>query len=341
MKSQQQFSLQNNNSFAVAATTPIIYYPKNEQELQTLSKVTEGSFYVLGEGSNTLFIEELTPVIIKPEFLGITVTETADYYQVNAACSENWHELVCFCIYKGINGLENLALIPGSVGAAPVQNIGAYGVEIADFIESVTWFDFAENKTQVLFNNQCEFGYRHSIFKKSLKNKGVITEVTLRFSKNWQAKLSYQGLKELPENCSAIDIMDTVIAIRNSKLPDPKIIPNAGSFFKNPVISAEHFSSIKALYPHIPYYPQDNTSVKLAAGWLIEKSALKGYQLNGAAVHEKQALVLTNFDSASGSDIKNLATFVQAKVFELFAIKLQPEVRMIAKQGEITLGDIG
>ncbi|TWX51094.1 UDP-N-acetylmuramate dehydrogenase [Colwellia hornerae] len=340
MKSLQQFSLQKNNSFAVDTVTPVIYYPKNDQDLQLLATVTSGCFYILGEGSNTLFVEDFTPVIIKPEFLGIHVKETNDYYQVNAACGENWHDLVCFCINKGINGLENLALIPGSVGAAPVQNIGAYGVEIADFIESVTWFDFAENKSQHLFKAQCQFGYRNSIFKQQLKNKGIITDITLRFPKNWQPKLNYQGLKDLPENTSAKAIMNAVIAIRNSKLPDPKVIPNAGSFFKNPLVSAAQFLSLKNNHPTIPYYRQSNGSVKLAAGWLIEKSALKGYQMSGAAVHDKQALVLTNLDSASGLDIKNLAIYVQKTVFDLFAICLQPEVRMIAEQGEVTLGAI-
>jgi UDP-N-acetylmuramate dehydrogenase len=340
MKSYQQFSLQKNNSFAVAATAPVIYFPKNDQDLQLLATITKESFYILGEGSNTLFVETITPVIIKPEFLGISVSETENYYEVIAACSENWHDFVSFCINKGINGLENLALIPGCVGAAPVQNIGAYGVEIADFIESVTWFDFDKNKSQQLTHAQCQFEYRDSIFKQSLKNKGIITHITLRFTKNWQAKLSYQGLNRLPEDCSAIDIMKTVIEIRNSKLPDPKIIPNAGSFFKNPVVSADQFLLLKNDYPELPFYPQDNGSVKLAAGWLIEKSALKGFKMNGAAVHDKQALVLTNIDSAEGVDIKNLAIHVQQTVYKMFEIKLQPEVRMLAEHGEVILEDI-
>jgi UDP-N-acetylmuramate dehydrogenase len=340
MKSYQQFSLQKNNSFAVAATAPVIYFPKNDQDLQLLATITKESFYILGEGSNTLFVETITPVIIKPEFLGISVSETENYYEVIAACSENWHDFVSFCINKGINGLENLALIPGCVGAAPVQNIGAYGVEIADFIESVTWFDFDKNKSQQLTHAQCQFEYRDSIFKQSLKNKGIITHITLRFTKNWQAKLSYQGLNRLPEDCSAIDIMKAVIEIRNSKLPDPKIIPNAGSFFKNPVVSADQFLLLKNDYPELPFYPQNNGSVKLAAGWLIEKSALKGFKKNGAAVHDKQALVLTNIDSAEGVDIKNLAIHVQQTVYEMFEIKLQPEVRMLGEHGEVILEDI-
>jgi UDP-N-acetylmuramate dehydrogenase len=340
MKSHQQFSLQKNNSFAITAMTPVIYYPKNNQELKLLTTVTKGSFYILGEGSNTLFVADIAPVIIKPEFLGISVSETQGYYEVNAACSENWHDLVCFCINKGINGLENLALIPGSVGAAPVQNIGAYGVEISDFIESVTWFDFDENESQLLTNAQCKFAYRNSIFKQCLKNKGLITNITLRFPKNWQAKLNYQGLNRLPEICSAIDIMNTVIELRNSKLPDPKIIPNAGSFFKNPAVSADQFILLKDRYPELPFYPQDKGNVKLAAGWLIEKSALKGYQMNGAAVHDKQALVLTNIDSAKGEDIKNLAIYVQKTVFDNFGISLQPEVMMLAEDGEVFLKEI-
>jgi UDP-N-acetylmuramate dehydrogenase len=340
MKSHQHFSLQKYNSFAVAAKTPVIYYPKNEQELQSLCVIIENDFYILGEGSNTLFVEDNTPVMIKPEFLGIKVEENNDYYDVHAACGENWHKLVCFCIEQGINGLENLALIPGSVGAAPVQNIGAYGVEVADFIESVTWFDFKKNKSVLLSKEQCEFDYRASIFKKNLKNKGIITHVTLRFPKCWQGKMSYQGLNCLPQNSKAVDIMNAVITIRNSKLPDPKVIPNAGSFFKNPIISAEQFSLLKSTHPEIPHYPQENGTIKLAAGWLIEASALKGYKMNGAAVHDKQALVLTNPNSASGESIKNLAAFVQRKVYDRFAISLQPEVRMIAGHGEITLGDL-
>lgn len=340
MKSHQHFSLQKNNSFAIIATTPAIYYPKDDQELKLLISVTKGSFYILGEGSNTLFVEDITPVIIKPEFLGINVSETNDYYEVSAACSENWHDLVCFCINQGINGLENLALIPGSVGAAPVQNIGAYGVEIADFIESVTWFDFGKNKSQQLTNAQCQFDYRNSIFKHNLKNKGIITNVTFRFTKNWRAKLSYQGLNRLSESCSAVDIMNTVIELRNSKLPDPKVIPNAGSFFKNPVVCFDQFKLLKDRYPELPFYSQENGSVKLAAGWLIEKAELKGYQMNGAAVHDKQALVLTNIDSAKGEDIKNLAIYVQKTVFELFGISLQPEVRMITEHGEVIMKEI-
>lgn len=339
MKSQQHFSLQENNSFAVAATTPTIYYPKDECELQRLSVEVGKNFYILGEGSNTLFVEDITPVIIKPMFLGIDVDESPDYYQIKIGCGENWHDLVTFCIKQGMKGLENLALIPGSVGAAPVQNIGAYGVEIADFIDTVTWFDFSENEARCLSKVQCQFAYRNSIFKQSLKNQGIITHVTLRLPKKWQAKLSYKGLDVLPKNCSAQLIMDTVIAIRNSKLPDPKLIPNAGSFFKNPVISVKQFDLLKALYPDIPHYPQPQGNIKLAAGWLIEQSGLKGFEMHGAAVHNKQALVLTNIASARGRDIKNLALHVQQKVFDSFAIRLQAEVRMIAEHGEITLGD--
>lgn len=340
MKSHQHFPLQKYNSFAVAATTPVIYYPKNEEELQSLTMITQNNFYILGEGSNTLFVEGNTPVIIKPEFLGIKIEESNDFYDVHAACGENWHKLVCFCIEQGINGLENLALIPGSVGAAPVQNIGAYGVEVADFVESVTWFDFEKNKSVLLNKTQCEFDYRASIFKKNLKNKGTITHVTLRFPKNWQPRLSYQGLNCLPKHSNAFDIMNAVIGIRNSKLPDPNIIPNAGSFFKNPIVTTEQFLRLKTTHPKIPHYPQQDGTIKLAAGWLIEVSGLKGYQMNGAAVHDKQALVITNPKAASGESIRNLAAFVQRKVSDRFAISLQPEVRMIAEHGEITLGDL-
>jgi len=340
MHSSQQFSLQNSNSFHVQATCPTIYFPKSLADLQQLADVITAPFYILGEGTNTLFVEQHTPTIIKPSFTGIDVIEFEQHYQVIIGSGENWHSLVTYCIERGINGLENLALIPGSVGAAPVQNIGAYGVDFADFCQQVEYFDLASAKLQCLTKEQCQFSYRDSIFKEALHNKAIITQVTLRFAKQWQANISYHGLDKLPQTATAKEIMAEVIKIRQSKLPDPDVIANAGSFFKNPVVSNAEFIGIKQQYPEIPNYVQTDGQVKLAAGWLIDQAGLKGYRAHGVGVHEHQALVLVNFDSEQGEDIVELASYVQQQVWAKFGILLSPEVRLISSQGEQELNPL-
>jgi UDP-N-acetylmuramate dehydrogenase len=287
-----------------------------------------------------LFGEQQAPTIIKPNFLGISVVELADHYQVTVGAAENWHALVSYCIDKGINGLENLALIPGSVGAAPVQNIGAYGVEFADFCQQVEYFDIASASLHSLTAEECQFVYRNSIFKTSLCNQAIITQVTLVFAKKWRAKLSYNGLGNLPQTVTAKEVMQHVIQIRQKKLPDPAVIPNAGSFFKNPIVSSTQFSHLQQLYPAIPPYPQDDQRVKLAAGWLIEQAGLKGYRKKGVGVHEHQALVLVNYASEHGADIVALAKYIQQQVLAKFDVLLSPEVRMITAQGEKNFIDL-
>ncbi|WP_281561749.1 UDP-N-acetylmuramate dehydrogenase [Thalassomonas sp. RHCl1] len=339
MKSASQFQLQQSNSFNVASITPSLYQPASYADLDDLDMVINQPFYVLGEGSNTLFVEDETPVIIRPAFKGIDVKEASDSYRVKVGAAENWHQLVLRCVEQGIYGLENLALIPGSVGAAPVQNIGAYGVEFADYCQEVEWFEFSSKSVKTLSRQDCQFGYRDSVFKGTLYNQGLIISVTLTFPKNWRAKLSYHGLDVLPEDVSAMDVMKQVIAIRESKLPDPKTLPNAGSFFKNPVVSAKQYRLLAQEYPDMPCYPQADQSIKLAAGWLIEQTGLKGFMLNGAAVHDKQALVLVNKACTSGKAISSLAKHVQTCVLGKFGIKLQPEVRLIAAKGEVELDE--
>jgi UDP-N-acetylmuramate dehydrogenase len=334
MKSSKQFSLRKNNSFNVKSTSPIVYFPQTLSDLESLPNLSLNPFYILGEGSNTLFVDTQAPIIIKPDFKGIDISETDDNYFVRAGAGENWHNLVCLCINKGVYGLENLALIPGSIGASPVQNIGAYGVELSNFCVEVTWFDFSSRTVKTLDNQECCFSYRDSIFKNAFLNKGVITEVVLKLSKKWQANLSYSGLNELPSDANAKEVMDKVISLRQAKLPDPDQLPNAGSFFKNPVVSVEKLASLKTIYPEIPFYSQDNGNVKLAAGWLIEQTGLKGYLKNQVGVHENQALVLVNHESDYGKDILGLAQFVQQEVHKKFEILLSPEVRMITSQGE-------
>jgi UDP-N-acetylmuramate dehydrogenase len=340
MKLNKHFSLQKNNSFNVKSTSPIVYLLETHDDLALLPDLSLNPFYILGDGSNTLFVESLAPIIIKPNFQGIDITETDDSFVVNVGAGENWHDLVCLCISKGVNGLENLALIPGSVGAAPVQNIGAYGVEFSDFCFQVKWFEFSSQKIITLSKNDCDFSYRHSTFKEALHNKGIITDVVLNFPKKWRANLSYAGLNELEENASATMIMEKVINLRQAKLPDPKQLPNAGSFFKNPIVDVGKLDNLKSIFPKVPYYPQENGDIKLAAGWLIEQSGLKGYCINGVGVHKYQALVLVNHDSENGKNIVALAQLVQQKVFEDFGVLLSPEVRMVAKEGEQKFADL-
>lgn len=331
--------VQHLNSMAINSHCHKLIEINSLVELRELV-IPDEPFYILGEGTNTLFIDSSTPALLKLQLRGIEIIEQQDKFVLNVSAGENWHELVEYTIANNMPGLENLALIPGSVGAAPVQNIGAYGVELADFCEAVTWFEFATKELKTLPAAQCQFGYRDSIFKNALKGKGVITSVRLALPKKWQPILSYAGLKQFPEDVEPKTVMNKVIQIRNSKLPNPSELPNTGSFFKNPIVEPHQFELLRVDYPDMPYYPQPNNQVKLAAGWLIEKAGLKGYRFGDAGVHEKQALVLVNFGKASGRDIAQLAQCVIDKVFSLFAIQLEPEVRLISQNGEcLTLGE--
>ena len=334
MHSNLNYSLQSSNSFNIKASCSHIYFPSTVAELQQLPELTAEHFYILGEGSNTLFVEPQAPIIIQPKFTGINILEQDDHFIVTVGAAENWHELVCFCLEQGVYGLENLALIPGSVGAAPVQNIGAYGVEFADYCQEVQWYEFASKTMHSLTNQACDFSYRDSIFKQERYNKGLITQVTFKFPKVWQANLSYAGLDALTKDSTAKQVMAKVIALRSSKLPDPKELPNAGSFFKNPVVSAADFVQLQQQYPNMPHYPQPNSQVKLAAGWLIDQAGLKGFRHHHVGVHQQQALVLVNYGSELGGDIVSLAKYIQRKVADKFSISLIPEVRMITEQGE-------
>lgn len=329
MKIFFNYSLKACNTFNIKSVTAKIYFPENLEQLLQITIQDSESFYVLGEGSNTLFCQQQAPIIIKPNFMGIEINDDTEHVRVSVACAQNWHEFVEFCLDNGIYGLENLALIPGSVGAAPVQNIGAYGVEVGDFIEHVSWFDFKSQKMVNYNHKQCQFSYRNSIFKQVLNGQGVITHVHFKFPKIWQPVLSYQGLNDLPRPISAQDIMLNVIKLRQAKLPDPNQLPNAGSFFKNPIINEQYFSTLQQQYPNMPYYLQSNGDVKLAAGWLIEQTGLKGFRQGSVGVHEKQALVLVNYGNASGQDVVNLAQHIQQEVAAKFAIELIPEVRFI------------
>jgi len=337
MKSYQSYSLKEHNTFALPAVCPSIHFPTSINEIREAFQQINGPFYVLGEGSNTLFIDEATPTIIKPNIKGITVTENGGNFLITAGCGENWHQLVTFCMENGYGGVENLALIPGCVGAAPVQNIGAYGVELADVIMHVNWFEFDTQKVHCFDKDACQFAYRDSIFKKALLGKGIIVDITLSLPKLWQPKLTYTGLDQLDSKVSIADVFQKVIAIRQEKLPDPMVLPNCGSFFKNPIVSQKKFQTLLTEFGEMPAYPQANGTVKLAAGWLIEKAGYKGFRMGDVGVHEFQALVLVNYGTKKGEKLAQLASLVQAEIHKKFNLSLEAEVRVLSDAGLIAL----
>ncbi|WP_342806835.1 UDP-N-acetylmuramate dehydrogenase [Alteromonas sp. M12] len=299
-------------------------------------KDVETPLWVLGEGSNCVFLEDFDGTVIKLESKGKTVKEFDDYYQLTVSAGENWHQLVCFCMQNNIFGLENLALIPGSVGAAPIQNIGAYGVELNQFVKQVMFTEIATAKQHSLTNEECQFGYRDSIFKRHLAGKVIITQVVLHIPKRWQACNHYGELANLKQP-NAEQIFNKVIAIRQEKLPDPNEIGNAGSFFKNPLVSNKHFASLQCDWPDLPCYSVDHNSVKVPAAWLIDHLGFKGKQLGGIQCHPNQPLVLTNNGHGNGAELLELAREIQTKVENTFSIHLENEVRLIGNKGLVSL----
>ena len=333
-------SLKSLNSFALEAKAKAIYQLHSIEQLTQLNENLPTPFYILGGGSNSLFIGDFNGSIICPDFKGIEITESEQSFHIHVASGENWHQLVRYCLKHNMPGLENLALIPGNCGAAPIQNIGAYGVEFADVCEYVDWYDFSASKVIRMEPADCEFDYRDSVFKNRLKNQGIIVAVGIKLAKNWQPILKYQGLNELENNPKPQQVFETVVSLRQSKLPDPDVLPNAGSFFKNPIIDDGQYQSLHGLYPNIPAYPQKDGRVKVAAGWLIQECQLKGKAIGGAAVHELQALVLVNKNDATGKDVIALARHVQACVMQKFSIHIEPEVRFINDDSEKQIEDI-
>lgn len=293
-------------------------------------------WYLLGEGSNTAFIEDFQGTVIHNALKGVQVDELPEYTRVTVAGGENWHELVSQLRSMDINGLENLALIPGSVGAAPVQNIGAYGVEVSQFIELVTAWDVEKRHWAYFTPSDCEFGYRDSIFKQT-PGRWFITEVSFLMPKKWHPVTHYAPLNELPEPVTAQAIFDKVIETRRQKLPDPTVTPNAGSFFKNPVVSIEHLKALEPKLPGVVSYPVSDSSVKLAAGWLIDNLGLKSLSVGNVGVNPKQALVLVNNGQARGAELLALAQEIQDRVYDVTGVELEPEVRLVGAQGLINL----
>lgn len=289
---------------------------------------------ILGGGSNILITQDQDAYILKNEIKGIEIIdEDADEVLVKVGAGENWHNLVMWTISQGLGGIENLALIPGCVGAAPMQNIGAYGVEQESVFHSLKAIDLEEGTSKLFFREDCHFGYRESIFKNELKGKYIITHVNYIFSKSHVLNTSYGAINSKLEDKGITsptisDVAEAVIEIRQSKLPDPKVIPNTGSFFKNPIVPISLFNKIKEEYPSIPSYPINESTVKIPAAWLIEKAGFKGQQKGDAGTHKSHALVLVNYGSASGDDMLDFAKDIQTGVESMFGVKLVPEVNI-------------
>jgi UDP-N-acetylmuramate dehydrogenase len=288
----------------------------------------------LGGGSNILFTKNIDRLVLKNEIGGMElVNQDEDYFYVRAGAGVNWHSFVLYCIEHNYAGVENLALIPGNVGASPMQNIGAYGVEIKDVFHSLEAIHIHDKTKVTLYNNDCAFGYRESVFKNKYKNQFVITAVTYKLRKVPDFNISYGAISQELERMqikelTIKDIAQSVMDIRNSKLPDPKEIGNAGSFFKNPEISTVQFESLKKEFPEMVGYPTENEKTKVAAGWLIEQAGWKGYREGDAGCHAKQALVLVNFGRAKGNDIYELSEKIINSIKDKFDIILEREVNI-------------
>ncbi|HHW7519335.1 TPA: UDP-N-acetylmuramate dehydrogenase [Mannheimia haemolytica] len=321
-----------------AKATQIIEFTTVEQLLSEWQKAFNAQLpiLILGQGSNVLFLEDFDGVVLVNKLKGITHHEDEHFHYLHVQGGENWHELVKWTLAHNIAGIENLALIPGVAGSAPIQNIGAYGVEFEQVCDFVEVLNLRSGELFKLSKSECKFGYRESVFKHQYRDEFAIISVGLKLAKAWKPVLSYGSLAQLnPETVTPIQIFDEVCAVRSSKLPNPDEFGNAGSFFKNPVISNEQFAPIQAKFPAIPHYPQADGTVKLAAGWLIDQTGLKDLQIGGAAVHTQQALVLINKENATGQDVLALAKTVRQRVKEKFGVEIQPEVRFIGKNGEV------
>lgn len=335
MKIQHHISLKNLNTFGIDVTAREFISIENKDDLIELKgKInTAENLLFMGAGSNLLFTQNFDGLILHSVNKEITIIEENNSsVLLSVGAGLNWDEFVEYCLTNGWNGLENLSLIPGNVGSSPVQNIGAYGVEVSEFIETVFCFDFRKNEFCQLTHNELEFGYRNSIFKR--RRELFIYEVHFRLSKKTKIKTGYAALsRHLAEkgikNPTPIEVRKAVIEIRKSKLPDYKVLGNAGSFFKNPVIKREEFEELQQKFPEIPHYETGDDLVKIPAAWLIEKSGWKGVRKGNAGVHKDQALVLVNLGGAKGSEIAYLAEEIKDDIYKNFGIMLYPEVNIL------------
>jgi UDP-N-acetylmuramate dehydrogenase len=334
MQIETGVSLKPYNTFALPALAHTLVRIASDADVRAVldhPRLGPAPKFVLGGGSNIVLTRDLTAVVLKVEVRGLRLVEQRpDAWIVEAGAGESWHDLVAWTLDQGLPGLENMALIPGSVGAAPVQNIGAYGLELKDRFESLDAVDLVTGRSVRLDASMCRFGYRDSIFKQALAGKSVITRVRLRLPRPWRPVLGYLDLERRMMETGvaaphARQIFDWVCEIRRAKLPDPAVIGNAGSFFKNPVVTAEQCRDIIGRDPAIVHYAMPDGSFKLAAGWLIDACGWKGKTVGRAGVYEKQALVLVNRGGARGAEVVTLARAIQESVYGRFGIRLEPE----------------
>ena len=338
MELLENFALESCNTFGIAANARYFLHLHSIKDLQEIINhqiYKENKRLILGGGSNVLFTENFDGLVLKTSEKGIELAdEDASAYYIKVKSGENWHQFVLKTVEEGWQGLENLSLIPGTVGAAPIQNIGAYGVEVMQFITEVSAVDLASGEIRVFTNSECQFAYRNSIFKQELKGKFLIYEVTFRLNKDPQFNLSYAALKQYLEaskvgllNQKAIS--DAVISIRRSKLPDPAQVGNCGSFFKNPIISEKIFKKLATENSNMPFYKMTNGYYKIPAGWLIEQCGFKGKVFGNVGTYSKQALVLINCGGATGKEAWNYANRIIDKVFSQFGVTIEPEVNIL------------
>lgn len=327
--------LRQRNSFHVEEQAERLIEFDREEDLDLIfGKGRPERWYVLGGGNNILFTRRFEGTLIKPAATGITVIgEDADTVTLRAEAATDWDRMVAWCVERGLWGAENLSLIPGTVGASPVQNIGAYGAEAAGIIYRVHLYDTLRREHVTLEKADCRFAYRDSIFKHEMRGRTVITAVELRLGKHPSPNLAYGDLKAQVEargGASIANIRNAVCAIRRSKLPDPDTLGNAGSFFKNPVVDNATAERLREEDPACPVYPVSAHGMcKLAAGWLIDRAGLKGFRMGRVGVHERQALVLVNFGGATGNEVIALARYVQQRVFDSFGVRIEPEVNIL------------
>jgi len=335
MHIQENISLKKYNTFGIDVEAKQFIEITSLDDLKELLSF-KNDFFILSGGSNLLLTKNIEKLVVHLNLKGIEIfREVGNDICVKAQAGENWHEFVLWCLEHDFGGIENMSLIPGNVGTSPIQNIGAYGVELKDSMYELEALEIESGRVKIFQNTDCNFGYRNSVFKNELKGKYIITSVTFKLTnKNHQLNSSYGAIQSELEknnikNPTIKDISNAVIAIRRSKLPDPKELGNSGSFFKNPVILKHQFRQLQHKFPNVPHYIVSETEVKVPAGWLVEQCGLKGKRFGDAGVHKNQALVLVNYGNATGEEIFKLSKNIQQTVFEKFDIRLEAEVNII------------
>ena len=342
VKIERDVQLQNSNTLAIPSVAEYFCKATKMDSLVAAlnwARNKKIKVNILGGGSNVILSAVLPGLTIQPLLSGKEVVfEGNDFVLMRVGAGENWHELVEHCVGNGYYGIENLALIPGLVGAAPIQNIGAYGVELSDVFHSLSAMDVCDGTVKEYTKSDCEFSYRESIFKNRLRDSRIIVSVDLKLSRKAQVNTGYPALKLALEKKSLVpspeNVMRTVVDIRKSKLPDPQVLPNAGSFFKNPVVEAERFHNLQLTFPEIVAFDLADGNKKVAAAWLIDSLGMKGMDFNGVGVHAQQALVLTNSNKLSAKHVLSLASHIQNRVQEKYGITLEIEPRMVGAQKE-------